>query len=141
MKQKQIKRKLVLVTLVFLGVGGILFKSIFTTSMQIYEKQKEKKNFTTKLEKLKDKDRLRKLLKHGTLAFHIVGLSEAIYREAVCLLRRGIGLLCSRSCHYLYGRRRYFPDQKNDREYSCQYSGNHLRWSQDLLCSQDRSQS
>ena len=54
MKQKQIKRKLVLVTLVFLGVGGILFKSIFTTSMQIYEKQKEKKNFTTKLEKLKD---------------------------------------------------------------------------------------
>lgn len=30
-------------------------------------------------EKLKDKDRLRKLLKHGTLAFHIVGLSEAIY--------------------------------------------------------------
>ena len=56
MKQKQIKRKLVLVTLVFLGVGGILFKSIFTTSMQIYEKQKEKKNFTTKLEKLKDKE-------------------------------------------------------------------------------------
>jgi len=30
-------------------------------------------------EKLKNKDRLRKLLKHGTLAFHIVGLSEAIY--------------------------------------------------------------
>ena len=30
-------------------------------------------------EKLKDKHRLRKLLKHGTLAFHIVGLSEAIY--------------------------------------------------------------
>ena len=52
MKQKQIKRKLVLVTLVFLGVGGILFKSIFTTSMQIYEKQKEKKNFT----KLQDPD-------------------------------------------------------------------------------------
>ena len=77
-------------------------------------------------EKLKDKDRLRKLLKHGTLAFHIVGLSEAIYREAVCLLRCGIGLLCSRSCHYLYGRRRYFPDQKNDRKYPRQYSGNHL---------------
>lgn len=30
-------------------------------------------------EKLKEKDRLRKLLKHGTLAFHIVGLEEAIY--------------------------------------------------------------
>ena len=53
-------------------------------------------------------------------------LSEAIYREAVCLLRCGIGLLCSRSCHYLYGRRRYFPDQKNDRKYPRQYSGNHL---------------
>ena len=41
MKQKQLKRKTIIVTLVFLAVGGILFKSIFTTSMQIYEKKKE----------------------------------------------------------------------------------------------------
>ena len=52
MKQKQLKRKTIIVTLVFLAVGGILFKSIFTTSMQIYEK----KEYTTKLEKLKDKE-------------------------------------------------------------------------------------
>ena len=56
MKQKQLKRKTIIVTLVFLAVGGILFKSIFTTSMQIYEKKKEKKEYTTKLEKLKDKE-------------------------------------------------------------------------------------
>lgn len=49
-------------------------------------------------------------------------LSEAIYREAVCLLRCGIGLLCSRSCHYLYGRRRYFLI-KNDREYLANIPG------------------
>ena len=30
-------------------------------------------------EKLKEKDRLRKLLKHGTLSFNIIGLEEAIY--------------------------------------------------------------
>lgn len=56
MKRKQIKRKLVLVTLVFLLIGGVLIKSIVTTSMQIYEKEKEKKEFTAKLEELKEKE-------------------------------------------------------------------------------------
>lgn len=56
MKQKQIKRKTILVTLVFLAIGGILFRSIFMTSLQIYEKQTEKKEFTKKLEKLKEKE-------------------------------------------------------------------------------------
>ena len=56
MKQKQLRRKTIIVTLVFLAVGGILFKSIFTTSMQIYEKKKEQKEYTVKLEKLKDKE-------------------------------------------------------------------------------------
>ena len=56
MKQKQLKRKTIIVTLVFLAVGGILFKSIFTTSMQIYEKKKEQKEYTVKLEKLQDPD-------------------------------------------------------------------------------------
>mgnify|MGYP002993620916 CR=1 FL=1 len=67
MKQKQLKRKTIIVTLVFLAVGGILFKSIFTTSIQTEyihnfakakssKKKKEKKEYTTKLEKLKDKE-------------------------------------------------------------------------------------
>ena len=56
MKHKHIKKKLVLVTLVFLSVGVILFKSIVETSIQIYDKQKEKKEFTVMLEELKVKE-------------------------------------------------------------------------------------
>ena len=56
MKQKHIKRKLVLVTLVFLVVGGILLKSIVQTSIQIYDKRKEKEEFTQMLENLKEKE-------------------------------------------------------------------------------------
>lgn len=56
MKQKHIKRKLVLVTLVFLVVGGILLKSIVQTSIQIYDKRKEKKEFIQMLENLKEKE-------------------------------------------------------------------------------------
>ena len=56
MKQIQIKNRIFLVTLVFLVLGGILFKSIFTTSIQIYTKNKEKKEFTIKLKNLKDKE-------------------------------------------------------------------------------------
>lgn len=56
MKRKQIKRKIVLVTLVFLLVGGILLKSIVQTSIQIYSKNKEKKEFTLMLEELKEKE-------------------------------------------------------------------------------------
>lgn len=56
MKHKHIKKKLVLVTLVFLSVGVILFKSIVETSIQIYDKQKEKKEFTAMLEELKVKE-------------------------------------------------------------------------------------
>ncbi|MBP3634880.1 MAG: septum formation initiator family protein [Bacilli bacterium] len=56
MKHKQIKKKIVLVTLVFLVVGVILLKSIVQTSIQIYDKQKEKKEFTAMLEELKEKE-------------------------------------------------------------------------------------
>lgn len=56
MKHKHIKKKLVLVTLVFLSIGGILLKSIVETSIQIYDKQKEKKEFTVMLQELKEKE-------------------------------------------------------------------------------------
>lgn len=56
MKRKQIKRRIFLVTLVFLLLGGILVKSIVQTSIQIYEKNKEKKEFTVMLEELKEKE-------------------------------------------------------------------------------------
>ena len=56
MNKGRIKRRIFLMTLVFLGFGIFLLKSIFETSMQIYEKEKEKKEFTQMLEKLKEKE-------------------------------------------------------------------------------------
>lgn len=56
MKHKHIKKKLVLVTLVFLVVGAILLQSIIQTSIQIYDKSKEKKEFSLMLEELKEKE-------------------------------------------------------------------------------------
>ena len=56
MNRKKIKRKILLVTLVFIVIGFVLLKSIFETSLQIYEKQKEKKEFLSMLEKLKEKE-------------------------------------------------------------------------------------
>ncbi len=56
MNKGRIKRRIVLMTLIFVGVGVVLLKSIFETSMQIYEKEKEKKEFSQMLEKLKDKE-------------------------------------------------------------------------------------
>lgn len=56
MKHKNVKKKLFLVTLVFLIIGVILLKSIVQTSIQIYNKQKEKKDFALMLEKLKEKE-------------------------------------------------------------------------------------
>lgn len=56
MNRGKIKRKIFLTTIIFLTIGAILIKSIFETSIQIYDKQKEKKEFTSMLEKLKDKE-------------------------------------------------------------------------------------
>ena len=56
MNRGKIKRKIFLLTIVFLVVGGILIKSIFETSIQIYEKEKEKKEFSKILKQLKEKE-------------------------------------------------------------------------------------
>lgn len=56
MNKKKIKRKILFLTIIFLAVGSILVKSIFETSIQIYNKQKEKKEFLTMLENLKEKE-------------------------------------------------------------------------------------
>ena len=56
MNKKKIKRKIFLLTIIFLAVGSILVKSIFETSVQIYDKQKEKKEFLTMLQELKEKE-------------------------------------------------------------------------------------
>ena len=56
MDRKKIKRKIFLLSIVFLAIGGFLLKSIFDTSVQIYDKSKEKEEFTKRLEKLKEKE-------------------------------------------------------------------------------------
>ena len=56
MDKAKMKREIVLMTLIFIIVGFILLKSIFETTYQIYEKSKEKKEFTAMLEKLKEKE-------------------------------------------------------------------------------------
>ena len=56
MNRRKIKRKIFLLSIVFLALGGFLIKSIIETSIQIYDKEKEKKEFTVMLEKLKEKE-------------------------------------------------------------------------------------
>ena len=56
MDRKKIKRKIFLVTIVFLSVGFVLVRSIVTTSIQIYSKEKEKREFNVMLTKLKEKE-------------------------------------------------------------------------------------
>ena len=56
MDRGKIKRKIFLVTIVFFVVGFILIKSIVGTFIQIYEKEKDKKEFTVMLDKLKEKE-------------------------------------------------------------------------------------
>ena len=56
MTRGKIKRKLFFITIIFLVLGSVLVKSIFDTSVQIYNKNKEKKEFATMLENLKEKE-------------------------------------------------------------------------------------
>lgn len=56
MKKTKIKRKILLMSIVYIIIGGILLYNIGSTSYQIYGKLKEKKEFTNKLAKLKDKE-------------------------------------------------------------------------------------
>ena len=52
----KIQRKIVLITIVFVGLGYVLLKSIFETTLQIYDKEKAKKEFTVMLNELKEKE-------------------------------------------------------------------------------------
>ena len=56
-------------------------------------------------------------------------VSEILYWQTIGILWCGVCILCGRSSHHLYGRGKYFPDQKDYRKYSGEHSGNHLRWS------------
>ena len=55
-QKKQIKRKILLLSFIYIFVGGMLLENITSTSMQIYKKLKEKKEFSVKIEKLKEEE-------------------------------------------------------------------------------------
>ncbi len=56
LKRKQIKRKIIIVFIIYLIIGGILIQNIGSTSYQIFLKMKEKREFTNKINSLKEKE-------------------------------------------------------------------------------------
>ena len=56
LKKKQIKRKIFILFLIYGAIGVILIENIASTSYQIYQKNKERKEFTRKISDLKDEE-------------------------------------------------------------------------------------
>ena len=56
MKRKKVKRKFILIALLYIALGGILLENVITTTYQIYNKTKEKKEFEKELAELHDKE-------------------------------------------------------------------------------------
>ena len=56
MKRKKVRKKIVLIALLYFSLGVILFQSVGNTIYDIYNKQKEKKELTSVLNDLKEKE-------------------------------------------------------------------------------------
>ena len=56
MSRGKIKRKIFFITIIFLALGYVLIKSIIETSIEMHQKREEKEEFTTMLNKLKEKE-------------------------------------------------------------------------------------
>ncbi len=56
MKRKTVKRKFLIIALIYIALGAILIESVGQTFYQIYVKNKEKKAFEKELVELKDKE-------------------------------------------------------------------------------------
>lgn len=56
MKKKQAKKRFFLFLLLYLIVGAVLIQNVGSSFIQIYNKNKEKKQFQYQLTKLKDKE-------------------------------------------------------------------------------------
>ena len=55
-QKTKIKRKILLISLIYIVIGAVLVQNIGSTSYQIYNKMKEKKEFTNKITELKEKE-------------------------------------------------------------------------------------
>ena len=53
---KNISKKTLLFAIVYIAIGFVLIKSVGSTVVDIYKKKAEKKEYTTQLEVLKDKE-------------------------------------------------------------------------------------
>lgn len=56
MKRKKIKRKMLIISIIYLVFGITLIDNVGKTMYQIYQKSKEKKEFENQLIELKDKE-------------------------------------------------------------------------------------
>ncbi len=56
MKKKRIKRNILVLTVIYTFIGVVLIQNIATTSYQIYQKNKERKNFLKEIADLKEKE-------------------------------------------------------------------------------------
>ena len=53
---KNISKKTLLFAIIYIAIGFVLIKSVGSTVVDIYKKKAEKKEYTTQLEVLKDKE-------------------------------------------------------------------------------------
>lgn len=56
MKRKKVKRKFIMIALLYIALGLILLENVGSTMYQIYTKTKEKKEFEKELVELKEKE-------------------------------------------------------------------------------------
>lgn len=56
MKKKKIKRKIIILSCIYILIGIVLIENITSTSYQIYQKIKEKKDLTNEILKLKEEE-------------------------------------------------------------------------------------
>ena len=56
MKKKKIKRKLLILSCIYLVIGIVLIENIASTSYQIYQKFKEKREFANTIAELKEEE-------------------------------------------------------------------------------------
>lgn len=56
MKRKKVKRKMLIIAIIYIALGAILLENVGQTVYQIYVKNKEKREFEQELVELKDKE-------------------------------------------------------------------------------------
>ena len=56
LKRKQVKRNFVIIAVVYIILGFLLMQTVVKTSIELYTKSKEKREFQAELAELKDKE-------------------------------------------------------------------------------------